>query len=80
MKIYNNWYADNQILYLNKVLNLLQKQELLNESFIQNSLKYQIQNAILWCNKYNIVINKYCKYLQKNYSFNSSTLFFTNSS
>lgn len=80
MQYYNNWYINNQILYLNKVLNLLQKQELLNESFIINSLKSQIKNAVDWCNKYNIVINNKCKYLQKYYSFNSSTLFFTNSS
>ena len=79
MKHYNTWYVNNQILYLDKVLNLFEEKKL-NEEYVENCLKTQISNAVKWCNKYEIIINKKCKYFQKNYSFKSSTVFFTNSS
>ena len=78
MNEYNNYYVNNQINYLDKVLDILNNN--VKKDFVENCLKLQIKNAIQWCEKYNIVINKKCKYFQKNYSLKSSTLFFTNSS
>lgn len=60
---YNLSFINNQIYHLNTVFNLYDQNKL-NNNYINNCLKKHIICSINWCNKYNIPINKKCKYLK----------------
>lgn len=51
---YNEKFVNNQIVFLNKTLNIINKN---NNIYINNIKKIQIKNAKEWCNKHKIPIN-----------------------
>jgi len=61
---YNKKYIDNQIFYLNNTIELA-KNKIQKEQYY-NIIHSQVMNAISWCNKYDIPINKNSIYYVKN--------------
>ena len=61
---YNEKYMDNQIYYLNNTINLAEKK--IDKDKYYEIIQKQVQNAIEWCEKYNIEINKNSIYYKKN--------------
>jgi 23S rRNA U2552 (ribose-2'-O)-methylase RlmE/FtsJ len=61
---YNEKYMNNQIYYLNNTINLAEKK--IDKDKYYEIIQKQVQNAIEWCEKYNIEINKNSIYYKKN--------------
>ena len=61
---YNEKYMDTQIFYLNYTINLAQNK--IDKEKYYEIIQTQVINAIKWCNKYNIEINKNSIYYKKN--------------
>lgn len=58
---YNSEYIQNQIYYLNSIIDLIQNKP---TKLIYNTIiRKQKESAIEWCNKYNMIINKNSKYM-----------------
>jgi cap1 methyltransferase len=64
MDEYNNKYMNNQLFYLNNTLKLIENK--IDKEKYYNILQNQVKNAIEWCNKYCIDINKDSIYYKKN--------------
>ena len=58
---YNEKYVENQLLYMNKILNYINNGISSDEKNML--IKDQINNGIMWCKKYNIMINKNSIYI-----------------
>jgi cap1 methyltransferase len=61
---YNNKYMDIQLYYLNNILKLVENKIEKNKYY--HMIKEQVNNAIDWCSKYDIEINKNSIYYKKN--------------
>ena len=61
--IYNKKFTNNQILFLNNTLDIINNKY--NKNNIYNLKKKQIKNAIKWCSENKIPINKYSSYLRQ---------------
>ena len=61
---YNEKYMDTQMFYLNYTINLAQNK--IDKEKYYEIIQTQVINAIKWCNKYNIEINKNSIYYKKN--------------
>jgi 23S rRNA U2552 (ribose-2'-O)-methylase RlmE/FtsJ len=61
---YNEKYMDTQMYYLNNTIEL--SNEKINKDKYYEIIQKQVNNAIDWCNKYNIEINKNSIYYKKN--------------
>ena len=61
---YNEKYMDIQMFYLNNTIELAQS-KIEKESYYK-IIQKQVNNAIEWCNKYNVEINKNSIYYKKN--------------
>ena len=61
---YNEKYMDIQIFYLNNTINLAQNK--INKEKYYEIIQTQVNNAIKWCTKYNVEINKNSIYYKKN--------------
>jgi len=61
---YNEKYMDIQMYYLNNTI--LLSNEKINKDKYYEIIQKQVNNAIDWCNKYNIEINKNSIYYKKN--------------
>ncbi len=61
---YNEKYLESQMFYLNKTIELA-KSEITKESY-HEIIQEQVTNAITWCNKYNVEINKNSTFYKKN--------------
>ena len=61
---YNEKYMETQIFYLNNTINLAQN-KIYKEKYYE-IIQKQVINAIEWCNKYDIEINKNSIYYKKN--------------
>ena len=64
MDEYNKKYIETQIFYLNSTIEL-SKNKIQKENYY-NIIHNQVLNAINWCNKYDIPINKNSIYYVKN--------------
>ena len=61
---YNNIYIKSQLYYLNNTLELIKNK--IDKIKYYEIIKEQVQNAINWCNKYNVDINTNSIYYKKN--------------
>jgi 23S rRNA U2552 (ribose-2'-O)-methylase RlmE/FtsJ len=61
---YNQKYIDNQMYYLNKTIEIAQNKP--NKEKYYEIIENQVNNAIEWCNKYGVEINKNSIYYKKN--------------
>jgi 23S rRNA U2552 (ribose-2'-O)-methylase RlmE/FtsJ/uncharacterized protein YlaN (UPF0358 family) len=61
---YNEKYMDTQMYYLNNTIQL--SNEKINKEKYYEIIQKQVNNAIDWCNKYDIEINKNSIYYKKN--------------
>jgi cap1 methyltransferase len=61
---YNEKYMDIQMFYLNNTINLAQNK--INKEKYYEIIQTQVNNAIKWCTKYNVEINKNSIYYKKN--------------
>ena len=61
---YNEKYMDTQMFYLNNTINLAQNK--IDKEKYYEIIQTQVNNAIKWCKKYNIEINKNSIYYKKN--------------
>jgi len=59
IKIYNSLYINKQIKNINAILNNIKS----HYNIIDRPSVKQIQNAIEWCNTYNMCINEKCMYI-----------------
>ena len=60
----NKYYIGSQIKSINYILDIIIKK--LSKIDYHNTLKDQVTNAVDWCTKYNILINKNSIYYKKN--------------
>jgi hypothetical protein len=63
---YNKIYIDKQIFFLNNTIKITQNKP--NKEEYYDIIKNQVLQAIKWCNKYNVTINKNSIYYKKNFS------------
>ena len=61
---FNNKYLNKQINCIDNIIDIIKKK--LDKVEYHNTLKYQVINAVKWCEKYNIPINKDSIYYKKN--------------
>ncbi len=61
---YNKYYIDNQIYYLKKTIELAKTSY--DKDVYINIVQNQVANAVKWCTKYNVEINKNSVYYKKN--------------
>jgi 23S rRNA U2552 (ribose-2'-O)-methylase RlmE/FtsJ len=61
---YNEKYMNSQLFYLNKTIQLAQNK--IEKEQYYDIIQNQVKNAIEWCKKYNIEINKNSIYYKKN--------------
>lgn len=61
---YNKQYMETQIFYLNNTINLSQNK--IDKEQYYEIIQKQVNNAIEWCAKYNVEINKNSIYYKKN--------------
>jgi cap1 methyltransferase len=61
---YNKLYMNNQMIYLNKTIELAQNK--FDKDKYYNIIQNQVSNALDWCKKYKIDINKNSIYYKKN--------------
>jgi len=61
---YNKIYMNNQMIYLNKTIELAQNK--FDKDKYYNIIQNQVSNALDWCKKYKIEINKNSIYYKKN--------------
>jgi cap1 methyltransferase len=61
---YNNLYINNQMYYLNKTIELAQNK--FDKDKYHDIIQNQVTNALKWCEKYNVEINKNSIYYKKN--------------
>ena len=61
---YNEKYMDTQMFYLNNTIELAQTK--IEKENYYKIIQKQVSNAIEWCNKYNVEINKNSIYYKKN--------------
>lgn len=59
---YNREYVKNQIYYLNSIIDLVANKP--TKMMYKNIIRKQAENAVDWCNKYNMIINTDSKYLK----------------
>jgi cap1 methyltransferase len=64
LNLYNEKYIESQMFYLNKTIELA-KNEITKDSYYE-IIHEQVLNAIKWCNKYNVEINKNSIFYKKN--------------
>jgi 23S rRNA U2552 (ribose-2'-O)-methylase RlmE/FtsJ len=64
---YNEKYMNSQLFYLNKTIQLAQNK--IEKEQYYEIIQDQVKNAINWCKKYNIEINKNSIYYKKNITF-----------
>ena len=60
---YNKKFVDNQLLYINKTLNLIYHK--LSKEEYKNVISKQVSNAVDWVNIHNLEINKNSRYYNK---------------
>jgi uncharacterized protein YlaN (UPF0358 family) len=61
---YNEKYMDTQMFYLNNTIKLSESK--IDKEKYYEIIQKQVNNAIDWCEKYNIEINKNSIYYKKN--------------
>jgi hypothetical protein len=61
---YNSKYMDNQMFYLNNTIQLAQKK--IDKEKYYEIIQKQLTNALQWCQKYDVEINKNSIYYKKN--------------
>ena len=62
---YNEKYMDIQMFYLNNTINLAETK--IDKEKYGEIVQNQVDNALKWCNKYNVEINKNSIYYKKSY-------------
>ena len=63
---YNKIYIDKQLYFLNNTIKITQNKP--NKDEYYDIIKNQVLQAIKWCNKYNVTINKNSIYYKKNFN------------
>ena len=63
---YNKLYMNNQMFYLNKTIELAQNK--FDKDNYYNIIQNQVNNALNWCKKYKVEINKNSIYYKKNFN------------
>jgi 23S rRNA U2552 (ribose-2'-O)-methylase RlmE/FtsJ len=63
---YNEKYLDSQLFYLNNTIKLSENK--IEKDKYHDIIQKQVNNAINWCEKYNIEINKSSIYYKKNFN------------
>ena len=61
---YNQQYMDTQLFYLRNTLNLIETK--IEKEKYYEIIHEQVKNAMKWCNKYDVEINKNSIYYKKN--------------